>query len=372
MAYRTFMSTEGGRMTQWSVQDQDAAWQAVLGRDRSWDGILFYAVRTTGIYCRPSCPSRRPRRENAVFFGSAEDAEAAGYRACHRCHPDSSTGTPTEHRVQKALDYLNQHLSDRVTLEELGDAVGLSPFHLQRVFKDAVGLSPHAYQNARRLEMLKKHLQDGSKVGRAVWRAGFGSVRGAYQSAGSGLGMTPGQYREGGRGVVITYTVHRTAFGRLIAAWTERGVCAVMLGDSADQLIEDLKAEFPGAEVGEAAGEAKAWIDALLRYLEGEHPGLSIPVDLHGTTFQLRVWNALREIPPGEVRSYRQIAEAIGAPNASRAVARACATNKTALVVPCHRVVRSDGSLSGYRWGEERKQELLSLERRMRDRGESE
>lgn len=290
----------------------DEAWKVVQARDRSWDGQLYYAVKTTGIYCRPSCPSRRPKRENAEFFRSAGAAEQAGYRACHRCHPDSMAGTPTERRVHKALDYLEEHLDERVTLEGLGNAVGLSPFHLQRIFKEAMGVSPREYQDALRLDALKQHLRDGSSVGRAVWRAGYGSVRGAYESAASGLGMTPGQYREGGSGLSISYSVHETSLGRLLVAWTERGVCAVMLGDSDDQLIEELISEFPSAELRNEDRGGRESVAVLLRHLEGEHPGLSIPVDLHGSAFQLRVWNVLRDIPPGEVRSYEEVAAAIG------------------------------------------------------------
>lgn len=359
--------TDGGR----DIPESDA-WDAVLSRDRAWDGVLFYGVRTTGIYCRPSCPARRPKRENAVFFETAEQAEGAGYRACHRCHPKSSSGTPTERRLRRAIEYLEEHLDERVTLEQLGEAVGLSPFHLQRVFKETVGVSPRDYQDARRLEAMKAHLRDGDEVGRAVWRAGYGSVRGAYESAATGLGMTPGQYRDGADGVPIGYSLHHTRFGHLIVGWTPKGVCAVMLGDSPDQLVEELKAEFPAAEVAHDDTVAVDWIQSVLDYLDGEHPGLAVPVDLQGSNFQLRVWKALQDIPIGEVRSYKEIAEAIGAPGSARAVARACATNKAALVVPCHRVVRADGSLSGYRWGEDRKRRLLEHERGLREGGTEE
>ncbi len=346
---------------------EDAAWNAVLTRDRSMDGALFYGVRTTGVYCRPSCPSRRPKRENVEFFETAERAQDAGYRACHRCHPRSSFGTPTERRLRRAMEYLDAHLDERVTLEQLGRAVGLSPFHLQRAFKEAVGLSPRAYQDARRLEAMKARLRDGDEVGRAVWRAGYGSVRGAYESAATGMGMTPGQYRNGAGGVPIRYSLHHSRFGHLIVAWTPKGVCAVMLGDAPDRLVEELNAEFPSAELGQGDTLAADWIQPVLDYLDGKHPGLVVPLDLRGSNFQLRVWKALQEIPVGEVRSYGQVAAAIGAPGSSRAVARACATNKAALVVPCHRVVRANGTVSGYRWGEDRKRRLLEHEERLRE-----
>jgi len=351
---------------------EDDAWGAVLARDRALDGLLFYGVRTTGVYCRPSCPSRRPRRENVEFFESADQAEAEGYRPCHRCHPRSPWGTPTERRLRRAMEYLDAHLDERVTLERLGRAVGLSPFHLQRAFKEAVGLSPREYQDARRLEAMKERLRNGEDVGRAVWSAGYGSVRGAYDSAAAGLGMTPGQYRNGGEGVPIRYSLHETRFGHLIVAWTPKGVCAVMLGDDPDRLVAELQAEFSSAELARDDAGAADWVRPVLEYVEGTAPGLVVPLDLRGSNFQLRVWNALREIPIGEVRSYKEVAESIGAPRSYRAVARACATNRVALAVPCHRVVGSDGSLGGYRWGTERKRRLLEHEHRLRRQGAGE
>lgn len=338
----------------------DDPWQVVLTRDRAWDGALFYAVRTTGIYCRPSCPSRRPRRENVTFFDSADGAERAGFRSCHRCHPASASGTTTERRVQRAIRYLDEHRDERITLDRLGTVVGLSPFHLQRAFKSAMGVSPRQYQEARRLDAMKERLGSGERVGRAVWEAGYGSVRGAYEAVARGTGMTPGRYRGGAEGVHILHAVRDTRFGSLLVAWTPTGVCAVLLGDSAEDVIGQLRSEFPAAQISEDAGDGH--IDHVLTYLEGSHPGLALPLDLHGTAFQLRVWEALRQIPMGEVRTYGEVAAAIGAPGSSRAVARACAANRTALVVPCHRVVRSDGTLSGYRWGEQRKRNLLEHE----------
>lgn len=335
-------------------------WQVVLTRDRSWDGALFYAVRTTGVFCRPSCPSRRPRRENVTFFAAADDAARAGFRACHRCHPESATGTTTERRIQRAIRYLDEHRDERITLEQLGSVVGISPFHLQRAFRNAMGVSPRQYQEARRLEAMKERLGSGDRVGTAVWEAGYGSVRGAYEAVARGTGMTPGRYRSGAAGLHIRYAVRDTRFGSLLVASSFAGVCAVMLGDDADDVVAQLRAEFPAAAISEQ--DANPAVDHVLAYLEGTHPGLALPLDLHGTSFQLRVWEALRQIPAGEVRTYAQVAQAIGAPGSARAVAGACAANRTAVVVPCHRVVRSDGSLSGYRWGEERKRALLEHE----------
>lgn len=351
--------------------DSDQAWEIVHRRDRAWDGKLFYAVRTTGIYCRPSCPSRRPKPANVAFFATAAEAESAGFRACHRCAPDSPTGTTTERRLGRALQYIDGHLDERITLKRLGAIVGLSPFHLQRAFKDAVGMSPREYQSARRLAAMKGRLRDGEGVSQAVWSAGYGSVRGAYESAAEGMGMTPGQYRTGAPGVPIRYALADTRFGALIVAWTPRGVCAVMVADGEDELVAALAREFPAAELAHHV-VASDWLEPIVRYLEGTDPGLVVPLHLHGSNFQLRVWSALRDIPLGEVRSYREVAEAIGAPMASRAVARACATNRAALLVPCHRVVRSDGSLAGYRWGQDRKRRLLEHERRLAQQAEEE
>lgn len=298
-----------------------------------------------------------------TFFDSAAAAEQAGFRACHRCHPSSESGTTTERRIRRAARYLDEHPDERTTLEQLGKLVGLSPFHLQRSFKNAYGVSPRAYQEARRLEAMKARLGEGERVGRAVWSAGFGSVRAAYEAA-SRTGLTPGQYRAGGKGVAMRFAVRETRFGHLLVAWTVRGVCAVLLGDSPSRLADDLRREFPLASIADGSAEGGEWLDGVLAAVEDRNPGLAVPLDLHGSAFQLRVWHALRAIPPGEVRTYAQVAQAIGSPTAVRAVARACATNRTALVVPCHRVVRSDGSAGGYRWGEERKQRLLAHERK--------
>jgi AraC family transcriptional regulator of adaptative response/methylated-DNA-[protein]-cysteine methyltransferase len=342
---------------------EDAAWRAVLARDRSQDGRFVYAVRTTGVYCRPSCPSRRPRRENVSFHATPDEAELAGYRACRRCRPRSLAGTATERAVRRALDFIDAHLDERVTLERLGGEVGVSAFHLQRTFRDRVGLSPRAYQDARRLERLKGRLQRGDTVGRVTFEAGFGSARGAYAGAAAGLGMTPGAYRRGGRGLEVRYTVLAAPLGRVLVGATSRGVCAVALGDDDAGLEAELLREFPAAALVRDDAALREWVAPIVAYLETGHPGLALPVELHGTAFQLRVWNALREIPAGETRSYGEVAAAIGRPGAARAVARACAGNRTALVVPCHRVVPAAGGVGGYRWGEERKRALLEREK---------
>jgi AraC family transcriptional regulator of adaptative response/methylated-DNA-[protein]-cysteine methyltransferase len=341
----------------------DTAWAAVLERDRRFDGALVYAVRTTGVYCRPSCPSRRPRRENVTFYGSNTEAQEAGYRACMRCQPDSERGTTVERRVRQAAEYLEQHPDDSIKLDDLARKVGLSQFHLQRTFKRIVGLSPRAFQQALRMKRLRTHLRDGATVGRAVYEAGFGSSRGVYEKGRDALGMTPGEYRRRGLGLRIQFTTVTTSLGRLLMAATENGVCAVLLGTDDADLEQQLRHEFPHATLERDDQSLNAWLDGVARRVEGEHSGPALPLDLLGTAFQLRVWSALRAIAPGETRSYTEIAASIGQPTATRAVARACATNRTAILVPCHRVVRADGSAGGYRWGEERKQRLIKAER---------
>jgi AraC family transcriptional regulator of adaptative response/methylated-DNA-[protein]-cysteine methyltransferase len=340
----------------------EEAWRAIVERDRGFDDVFFYGVRTTGIYCRPSCPSRRPRPENVSIYFTREAAEEHGYRACLRCHPDSASGTPTDRRILRALAYLEDHLDERVTLEALARKVGLSPFHLHRSFRRMFGLTPKAYQTGRRLERLKGRLKQGDTVGRAVFEAGFGSTRGVYDRAHSALGMNPSEYGRGGAGREIRFTVLETAFGLLLVAATDVGVAAVLLGDDDARLAHDLRDEFPGARIERDDDGLRDWAQRIVSFLETGHGHIAVPLDLRGSAFQLRVWQALQDIPPGETRSYGEIAARLGEPRGARAVARACATNRAALVVPCHRVIRGDGGISGYRWGTGRKERLLALE----------
>ncbi|HEU4643613.1 MAG TPA: bifunctional DNA-binding transcriptional regulator/O6-methylguanine-DNA methyltransferase Ada [Gemmatimonadaceae bacterium] len=340
-----------------------SAWAAVMERDRRFDGVFVYAVRTTGVYCRPSCPSRRPLRENVRFFPSPEDAERGGFRECKRCRPRAAMATTGAARAVRAKEYIDAHLDEPLTLDALARAVKLSPYHLQRVFKAYVGLSPKKYRDAKRLERFKARVKEGDTVSRATYEAGFGSSRTLYAAAEAGLGMSPASYRRGGLGVHIRYAITRTAFGRLLVAATERGVCAVSLGESVEELEGGLRREFPRADITRADDALSEWVRAIVAHLEGESTALAVPTDLHGTEFQMRVWRALREIPYGDTRSYGEIARSIGQPAAVRAVARACAGNRVALVVPCHRVVREGGALGGYRWGVERKRRLLEQER---------
>ncbi|HTN53523.1 MAG TPA: bifunctional DNA-binding transcriptional regulator/O6-methylguanine-DNA methyltransferase Ada [Anaeromyxobacter sp.] len=341
-----------------SRSDQ-AAWRAVLRRDRSADGAFVYAVRTTGIYCRPSCPSRRPRRENVTFFPSPAEAERGGFRPCARCGPASRLAA--ERAVARAAAFLEERPEERVTLPALAAEVGLSPSHLQRTFRRVLGVSPRAFQDARRLARFKGLVRRGEPVGSAGYGAGYGSSRGLYESARAGLGMTPAAYRKGGEREAIRFGIVGTGLGRLLVAATGRGVCSVALGDSDAALEHELRGEFPRAGLERDDPGVARWTRAVVGRLEGA-PGEELPLDLRGTAFQLRVWSALRQIPFGETRSYAAVARAVAAPRAARAVARACAANRVALLVPCHRVVRGGGELGGYRWGVERKRRLLEAE----------
>jgi len=335
-------------------------WQQVMARDARQDGRFVFAVRTTGVYCRPSCPSRRPRRESVEFFSNPNEAERAGYRACLRCKP---TEVPAQAQYVMRARQLLDNAEGVVTLSKLSRRVGLSPFHLQRLFKRATGLSPREYQSARRLQSVKAGLRNGDEVTTALYDAGYGSPSRLYEKSAEQLGMTPGEYRRGGAGASITFATAPTPLGRLLVAATERGLCAVRFGESATELERDLRQEFHAAELHRDDGAMTRYVEPLVAAIRGENATVDLPLDVRATAFQRKVWNQLREIPRGETRSYGEIARAIGEPRAVRAVARACATNPVAIAVPCHRVVRSDGEESGYRWGIERKNKLLERER---------
>ncbi|HXJ94592.1 MAG TPA: bifunctional DNA-binding transcriptional regulator/O6-methylguanine-DNA methyltransferase Ada [Terriglobia bacterium] len=346
------------------VTNADRYWQAVLAHDRSFDGSFVYAVRSTGVYCRPSCPSRRPRREQVVFYARADAAESAGFRACRRCgtKPGVSEGAQTA-LVGKAIDALDAADETAPTLAALSTQLQVSPHQLARGFKRLTGVTPREYTDARRIERLKTGLRNGGTVADAVYEAGYGSSRAVYEHAQSRLGMTPGAYRSGGAGMQIGYTIVDSPLGRLLIAATERGVCSVCLGESNRKLEQALFAEYPKAEIHHDSAGLGPHAGALQKHLAGREPQLTLPVDVQATAFQWGVWRALRDIPYGETRSYSEVARAIGQPKAVRAVARACATNPVAVVIPCHRVVRQDGSPGGYRWGLERKRALLEREK---------
>jgi AraC family transcriptional regulator of adaptative response/methylated-DNA-[protein]-cysteine methyltransferase len=338
------------------------AWRAVERRDASYDGRFVYAVRSTGVFCRPSCPSRRALRANVEFYSTTAAAERAGFRACRRCRPaaDSSVNPA----IERARAHLDAHADRLVSLDELSSLVGLSASHLQRSFKRAIGVSPKEYQAAHRMRHFKSRLRAGDTVSRATYEAGFGSSSRVYERAATTLGMTPAAYRKGGAGVSIGYTVADAPVGRVLVATTERGVCAVELGANDAEVERALRTDFPNATI-ERRDEAHAtWVRAVLdRVRDPSHASTHrVPLDVAGTDFQRRVWDALRAIPSGERRSYAEVARAIGLPRASRAVAQACASNRLAVVVPCHRVVRGDGAIAGYKWGVERKRKLLAAE----------
>ncbi|HWA56177.1 MAG TPA: bifunctional DNA-binding transcriptional regulator/O6-methylguanine-DNA methyltransferase Ada [Gemmatimonadales bacterium] len=349
--------------------DPEAAWAAVLERDARWDGRMVYGVTSTRIYCRPSCPSRRPRRDRTRFFGTPAEAEAAGFRACRRCRPGSEAATSAEQAVARARRYLDDHASERVSLARLAREAKMSPWHLQRTFRRLVGLSPREYAASRRTETFRDRLRKDPSVSRATYEAGFGSSSRVYEKIPTLLGMTPGAFRKGGAGMAIRYAVVACPYGRLLVAVTDRGVAAVTLGDGDRELERGLRAQFPRADITRVDDGADAWLGQLVRRVSSRvaRPGVALdgelPLDLQGTAFQWKVWRALLAIPAGETRTYQELARAVGRPAAIRAVANACAANRAAVVVPCHRVIRSDGSLGGYRWGLPRKTRLLERER---------
>jgi AraC family transcriptional regulator of adaptative response/methylated-DNA-[protein]-cysteine methyltransferase len=345
-------------------QNDDPRWNAVVARDSARDGEFVFAVATTGVYCRPSCPARRPRRGNVSFFSHPEQAEKAGFRACLRCRPKAFSGNPQSDAAKEICRYIEQRLDEPITLGRLGKVFRQSPFHLQRRFKAALGITPREYADSCRLRQLKRNLQAGDNVTRAMYDAGYGSSSRLYEKTASQLGMTPDKYRRGAIAASIRYAIADSPLGRMLIAATDRGVCAIQFARSDGELIEGLKREFPFAVRKPDEGGLQAWVAALLSKMAGRELNAALPLDIRATAFQRRVWTYLQSIPFGATQSYGQVAKAIGQPSASRAVARACATNPVAVAIPCHRVVREDGNISGYRWGVERKKTLLEIEQR--------
>ncbi|SED52069.1 AraC family transcriptional regulator, regulatory protein of adaptative response / methylated-DNA-[protein]-cysteine methyltransferase [Burkholderia sp. WP9] len=343
-----------------SWTSDDERWEAVTRREPLADGAFFYAVKTTGVFCRPSCASRQPRRENVAFFVDAAAARNAGFRDCKRCQPG---GLPRELEiVNRACAALNADPQQRLTLAQLSAAVHVSPFHLQRLFKRVVGVSPRQYQAAQRGAALRDALRSGSDVTRATLDAGFGSPSRMYDSASAELGMAPSAYRRKGAGLTVRYASASTALGFVLVAATEKGICKIGFGDDAAMLADDLRSELANADLLEDSEHLAPFIAQIDAYLRGTRQDFDLPLDIAATAFRQRVWDALRRIPYGETRSYSQIAETVGAPRAVRAVASACATNPVALAIPCHRVVAKGGALAGYRWGLPRKAALLDNE----------
>ena len=349
------------QMTPWT--DSEELWRAVTSKDNRFDGKFVFAVSSTGVYCRPSCPSRRPRRERVSFFRLPEAAEQAGFRACRRCHPRRAvTADPQVEVVRRACRFIDDNEEDNIDLATLGEYVGLSAFYLQRTFKNVMGITPRQYAEARRTSRFKAGIRRGESVTNSMYDAGYGSSSRLYERATAELGMTPATYSRGGRGALINYTIAQSPLGRLLVAATEKGICGVRLGDSDVTLETDLRGEFSAARIERNDAPLREWLGEILNRLAGKQPHVALPLDIQATAFQRRVWEELQAIPYGSTRSYGQVAAAIGRPTAVRAVARACATNPAALVIPCHRVIREDKSLGGYRWGLARKKKLLENE----------
>jgi len=341
------------------VANQIRLWRRVLERDERADGKFVYAVRTTGIYCRPSCPSRRPKRGSVEFYSAPRHAEKAGYRPCKRCEPHRLA---RQHAAVLAVcRYIDTHCDQRLTLKTLAHQVALSPFHVQRLFKKIVGISPREYQETRRLARFKRGVGSGAPIADAMFDSGFGSSSRLYEKAAQ-LGMSPARYRNKGAGMTITYTTFASPHGHVLLGVTERGICKVSLGANARQLEAELRAEFSATVIKRSDQRLRGYAHRLRRYLAGGNPDLNLPLDIRATAFQRKVWNILKSIPYGATRSYSEIAQRAGKPRAVRAVAGAIASNPVALLIPCHRVVRKNGELAGYRWGIARKAALLAQE----------
>ncbi len=359
-------------MTMPHLISDDRRWEAIDRRESAYDGVFVYAIDKTGLYCRPSCQSPRPDRSEVTFFTFPAVAEAAGYQPCPHCQPDGVTRRdPQADAVRRVCVYIEQNMDRALTLAELGEHVHFSPYHLQRVFKRVMGISPRQYAEACRVSALKSRLRDGANVTDALYDVGYGSSSRVYEKANATLGMTPSTYSKRGKDMEIFYTIVSCKLGYLLVAATERGVCAVRLGDRVDALHDDLLNEFELAHIERDDDGLQPFVQPIIDYLDGWQPHLALSLDIRATAFQWRVWQELQRIPYGETRSYGDIAEAIGEPGSARAVARAVATNPVALVIPCHRVVRKDGDLSGYRWGRNRKRAILAHEQEQRKQQDS-
>jgi AraC family transcriptional regulator of adaptative response/methylated-DNA-[protein]-cysteine methyltransferase len=345
------------------ISSQAAAqfWQATLQRDPRADGKFFFAVRSTHIYCRPTCPARRPLRQNAVFFRTTREAEKNGYRPCRRCRPQEQLEAIS--LVKLAAQLLGgASEEDSIRLGPIAAQLRVSTAKLRRVFHHVTGLSPREFAHATRLEKFKKMLREGANISEALYACGYGSPSRVYEKTNAQLGMTPASYRKGGAGMKIGFTVAASSLGKVLVAGTERGISAVYLGEDERTLVSELQKEYPRAEIARSTASNETWLKEILSRVEGHAPSKDLPLDVQATAFQRRVWQELQKIPLGATRTYTQVARALGKPNSVRAVARACATNPTSIVVPCHRVIRSDGELAGYRWGLPRKQKLLERE----------
>jgi AraC family transcriptional regulator of adaptative response/methylated-DNA-[protein]-cysteine methyltransferase len=340
----------------------DSRWQTVLARDATSDGKFVFAVSSTRVYCRPSCPSKRPRRENVTFFAQPQEAEAAGFRECLRCRPKAVAGNPRQELVKAVCRFIEQHLDEPITLARLGQEFHQSPFHLQRTFKSLLGITPKEYANSCRIRGFRQNLKAGHSVTRAMYDAGYSSTSRLYSRTSAELGMEPGKYRRGAIATPIRFACADSPLGRMLIAATDKGICSIQFANSDEELEQGLKQEFPYAvRHRDDAGLARVAAQ-VIENISGDEPAPSLPLDIQATAFQRRVWSYLQSIGVGETRSYSDVAKAIRQPSAARAVARACATNPVAIAIPCHRVVRSNGEPGGYRWGLPRKQKLLEME----------
>lgn len=338
-------------------------WDAIVHRDSKADGTFLYAVQTTGIYCRPTCASRQPKRENVLFFNSWVEAETAGFRPCKRCSPRSTS--PQQQQATLIANVCKQieHAETPLSLEAMAQMAGLSAYHFHRVFKAIVGVTPKQYAAAHRAQRLRQHLQEVSTVTQAMYEAGFGTSSNFYNQSAALLGMTPSQYQKGAKGIAIRYTVRPCWLGWVLVAATAKGICAIAFGDTPEALTAQLQTTFPEATLCEVDGAFEGWVAQVLSFIEAPQQAIDLPLDIQGTAFQQQVWQALQTIAPGTTMSYSDLATYLGKPKAVRAVANACAQNQIAVAIPCHRVVGRDGSLRGYRWGRDRKQALLTKEK---------
>jgi AraC family transcriptional regulator of adaptative response/methylated-DNA-[protein]-cysteine methyltransferase len=340
----------------------DPRWAQLLARDSSADGRFFYSVETTGVYCKPSCAARAPRPEHVVFHSDGPTAERAGFRPCKRCRPAGPSLEQERRAIVAELCRMIDDAESPPSLAELAVHAGLSPHHLHRIFKAVTGTTPRAYAAERRAERLRVALEDGASVTEAIYSAGFGSSGRFYAASSRVLGMKASDYRGGGKNHRIRFAVGQCSLGAILVAASEQGVCAILLADAPEELIVDLEQRFPHAELVGGDAEFEGWVASVVGLVEAPGGSLALPLDLRGTLFQQRVWRALTQIPVGQTTTYTELAERIGTPAAVRAVARACAQNPLAVAIPCHRVVRKDGDLAGYRWGIERKRALLERE----------
>lgn len=344
-----------------ALGNDDWRWQAVKTKNGEFDGVFFFGVRTTGIFCRPACSSKTPKAENVSFFETADDAERSGFRACLRCRPkDARSPSPAAELIAQAFKQISSD-AEVASVDGLSQTLGISSGHLQKVFRSILGVSPKEVLDRTRMRKFRENVRE-TDVTTSLYESGFGSSRSLYEKAEQNLGMTPATYKKGGKGLAITYTISDSPLGKMLVAATDKGICSVSFGDDEASLTAELEQEFFAAELRENDAELKYAVTAILKSLDGEMLIFDLPLDVRATAFQMRVWSELRKIPFGETRSYGDIAKNIGNKQSVRAVARACATNPVALVNPCHRVIAADGKLSGYRWGIERKEKLIQNE----------